>query len=318
MTAIRKAFRDPRARIERLLIKYDAHVRRAFRRYLREAADSVQLGQLATMLEAGRLDEALQLLSRAVRTLASGVTGVYAGSADATARFLREHGLTVDYDPSQPPATAWVRNERVRIIANLSQDQRTAVQRVVSDGIARGINPRAMAREIKQHIGLTPLQTSHVLSYRRLLQNGSIDALDRELRSRTFDRTVASMFNRGGALTGEQIERMVAAYANNYLTYRAEVIARTESLRAVHAGIAEMYRQSVVSGDLEPEQIVRVWNAASDSRVRSSHREMDGQERGFEEPFLSGDGNPLMYPGDVDAPIEDTVQCRCVVSTVIA
>jgi hypothetical protein len=49
--------------------------------------------------------------------------------------------------------------------------------------------------------------------------------------------------------------------------------------------------------------------------VRGSHRAMHGQTRGVDEPFESGAGFSLMYPGDVNAPPEETIQCRCTVGT---
>jgi uncharacterized protein with gpF-like domain len=108
---------------------------------------------------------------------------------------------------------------------------------------------------------------------------------------------------------------MVKRYAERMVKYRAEVIARTEALRSVHQGTEEMYRQAIANGDLTAEALSREWNTAKDERVRESHAPMNGQVQPFGQPFISGAGNSLNYPGDPEAPAEEVIQCRCVVGT---
>jgi uncharacterized protein with gpF-like domain len=59
---------------------------------------------------------------------------------------------------------------------------------------------------------------------------------------------------------------------------------------------------------------VQTWNTAGDERVRESHADMEGQQVPLGQPFVSGLGNDLMYPGDPSAPAEDVINCRCVVT----
>ena len=46
-------------------------------------------------------------------------------------------------------------------------------------------------------------------------------------------------------------------------------------------------------------------------RVRPWHLDMDGQKQPPGEPFTDGLGNSLMYPGDLLAPPETRINCRC-------
>ena len=80
-------------------------------------------------------------------------------------------------------------------------------------------------------------------------------------------------------------------------------------------GNREMYLQAFDDGDLHPDLLTNEWHTAKDERVRSSHRSMHGQQRGFDQPFVSGSGHTLRFPGDPDAPASETVQCRCSMST---
>lgn len=54
----------------------------------------------------------------------------------------------------------------------------------------------------------------------------------------------------------------------------------------------------------------RVWIATLDSRTRDSHRRLDGQRVGVDEPFKSTYGK-IMYPGDPKADSRDVWRCRC-------
>lgn len=49
--------------------------------------------------------------------------------------------------------------------------------------------------------------------------------------------------------------------------------------------------------------------------TRHSHAAMNGQKRRMGVPFTSGNGYELRYPGDHNAPAEETVQCVCVKTT---
>ena len=53
-----------------------------------------------------------------------------------------------------------------------------------------------------------------------------------------------------------------------------------------------------------------VHNSEHDSRVRASHREVDGEVRDLGMPYYV-DGAPLQFPGDPIGPPESVINCRC-------
>ena len=83
--------------------------------------------------------------------------------------------------------------------------------------------------------------------------------------------------------------------------------ARTMVTSAENKGRQDSYQA------LEDDGVImtKVWMATNDGRTREWHAEMDGQEVGINEPFVDGEGNELMYPGDPDAPPETVYNCRC-------
>jgi uncharacterized protein with gpF-like domain len=117
-----------------------------------------------------------------------------------------------------------------------------------------------------------------------------------------------------GINAGESLEQL-AARVDQILDYtaserwpnRAKVIAQTEVTRAYGAGtLAAGMEQSRVTGRL----LRKRWDARDDSRVRSPHREVDGEVRDLSMPFYV-DGFPMMFPGDPIAPAELVCGCRC-------
>jgi HK97 family phage portal protein len=85
--------------------------------------------------------------------------------------------------------------------------------------------------------------------------------------------------------------------------YRAELIARTETVRAANAGSQAVFTEWGVQ--------YKQWLSQLDGRVRDSHRALNGQIQPINKAFVSGDGNELMYPGDPNAPIGEFANCRC-------
>ena len=117
-----------------------------------------------------------------------------------------------------------------------------------------------------------------------------------------------------GVNGGESVEQ-IAQRVDSVLSYtgsenwpgRARTIAQTETTRAYGAGtLAAGMEQSRVSGQL----LQKRWDTEHDSRVRASHREVDGQVRDLGYPFYV-DGFPLMFPGDPVGPPETVINCRC-------
>lgn len=308
---------DPLARIRRLLARADARMRDAFLAVVSEVRGLRTLVRIATLLEQGQVEEALAILERAVQGLGMAWTASFVAAAQDTAAFLSRNvaEVSVVFDQVNDRALRIMRDNQLRLVTEFSAEQRRATRVAIANGIEEGINPREMARRFRDSIGLTAKQQQAVDNYRRALQSGDRSALERALRDRRFDPTVSRAIEEGVALSPQQIDRMVDRYRQRYLAYRAEVIARTEALRSVHQGVEEMYEQSFEQGELVREQLIREWNTASDGRVRDSHQPMDGQTRPFGEPFTSGNGTRLDYPGDLNAPASETIQCRCAVGT---
>lgn len=313
---------DPASRIEQIISAQEAGFIRAFLDAVAGIVGTATLVQLEELLMQGRVEEALEALDSASAALGSQYGQSFTEAARDTARFLSQTALTVTvaFDQTNTRAVSAISRNQLRLTREFNAEQRRATRRALQDGITRGINPRDQARQFRQSIGLTERQMASVERFRHLLTDGragnlpSRTVLDRALRDGRFDRTILRSIRDNVPLTAEQVDKMIERYAQRFLQYRAEVIARTEALRSTHEGVDEMYRQAVDLGQIDPRGLRRTWVTAGDERVRASHARLNGIEQPLGEPWQA-DAGPLMFPGDPNAPASETVQCRCIIST---
>lgn len=322
-TQIRKQQDDSDAALlRRLLRTSDRTIREAFLRAVNQVRSQDTLLQIADLLDTGNIEEALRFIEVIPAAVSTAVTFSIVNSGQEVSSLLsRVLSIPTSFDQTNQRAVAIMRESRLRLISQFTEQQREATSLALTDGIERGLNPREQARNFRNSIGLTAYQQQAVMNYRSLLESGSRQALNRRLRDARFDRTVVNAIESGNVLNETQIDRMVDRYQERFIRYRSEVIARTEALRAVHQGTEEMYQQAFDSGELSPAQLERTWliaggtNAQGQSRTRDTHLPMNGQQRPIGEAFVSGAGVSLRYPGDEDAPASETTQCRCIITT---
>jgi len=114
-----------------------------------------------------------------------------------------------------------------------------------------------------------------------------------------------------GIANGESIAKLsdrISKVFEEAKGYRAERIARTETIRAANFGAYEGYQQ----GNVEQKR----WLATMDERVRDAHADADMQVRDMDEPFDVG-GEKLMYPGDYAGSAGNVINCRCTIEPII-
>jgi hypothetical protein len=255
-------------------------------------------------------------------------------TADRLPRLRGPNGVMVQprFQPTAPGVAAWVLSESTALRDALTRTEFEAVRAALQAGVARGDNPRDIARSIVGTfdpqaqrrmggvIGLHSTFASYVDNARDQLLSGDpaqlAAYLQRQRRDARFDRLVFAAMD-GGSLTRAQIETMVARYSDRLLSLRGETIARTEAVRALQEGRRQSLGQVVDAGLLPAESIVRRWDATGDSRTRDDHADMDGQQVAIDEPFTFPDGSQAMYPTDdsLGAPGEQVINCRCYVAT---
>jgi len=145
----------------------------------------------------------------------------------------------------------------------------------------------------------SPLLMERVIATMR----GRLDVLAKQVTETTY-RTISEEILKPGVEEGEGIPKLAARIKDRFTdlkTYRAETIARTETLGGTSEASFLAARESGVVTD-------KTWVAANDLRVRDSHKEMDNETVPMDATFSNG----LMFPGDPRGTPDQTINCRCV------
>lgn len=321
-----------RERIDQLIDRFDPVLRQAFSQSIAELRDRAQVEALARMIEVGDVEGAIRAVGldpTAFRAFDQAIARTYEAAGDATAKAVPEtyddDGLRVvpQFDVRNPVAEAWLRTHSSQKITEIVEDQRLMIRGVLEAGMKQGLNPRTAALDLvgrigpggeRQggYVGLTSSQAEWVRNYAaELASNSPLDALRRTLRDRRFDGTVRRAAESGQPIPADVRDKMVTAYKNRALRYRAETIARTEAMAAVHGAQEQAIEQALDKGGIDPAAVAYVWRTAGDKRVRDSHRAMDGQVARRGEAFTTGSGAKLRYPGDPSGPPGEVINCRC-------
>lgn len=208
-------------------------------------------------------------------------------------------GVELAFDLNNPEAIAFLSSYTMNLIREISDETRRAIGDVVMEAFQYGGHPYEQARTIRNMIGLTQRQTQAVANFRRMLENEPLMALSRELRDHRFDSTVEQAGRMRIGLPKEKIDQMVQRYYERYLKYRAEMIARTETIRAAHFGQKETWRQAIAQKLLSPLS-PREWIVTPDDRLCEFCRPIPklnpegvGMDEMFQTPMGPTDGPPL-------------------------
>lgn len=311
---------DHAQRFIALLTRAEPQVRRRFLRLVRESRALLDLEELATLIELGRIDEALAVTDEIAPGLVAQLQQVYLASGINSAAVIRSQvpDSQFDFNLANQRALNSLANDRLRLVVGFNQEQRAATQLALTDAFRRGRPPIEAARAFRSSIGLTGNQVQIINNYRADLEGRSSRALTRELRDRRFDPTVRRAIRTGQPLTQAQIDRMVERYSDRWLQFRSRTIARTETLTHASQADEEAYRQAIEEGVFPEEALTNRWRARL-RNTRDSHlAPLNGQTQPLGVPFISGAGNRLRYPGDSAAPASEVVNCECVLERVIA
>ena len=281
---------------------------------MRELKDETKLAALEHRIAAGEFGTLVSGVDDAIASFTAELAHGYAYAAQRAAKVIDADIISsFRFDIAGDAAVEWMRRTATQIADGLIHEQEQVAARVVRLGTQRGLTNRELAEQVQASIGLNAGQVEQVERYRVALEQGDYArALSYELRDARYDAALERQADLGGFMGEERIDAMVSRYRDNWIAERADSIALGEAQNASHAGVEEAFEQAVGSSKLAYADLTKTWITRADKRVRTSHRTMHGQTRQFLEPFTSGAGVSLRYPGDEDAPGDETANCRCV------
>lgn len=316
-------------RKEQLLAVQERAFRRAFLTLVADLRSKQMRRAVSSLLADNNMQAAVKLVEQHIAAFARVIPRTFIDVATrevdalaAKAGFVIKAAVpkaqvAIAFDASNPRAANLMRSRQLSLVQQITDGQRAAIRRSLAntfeDGVT-GVSLRTYSDAFMDALGFTDSQVETIDNYRSLLETGSEEALQRDLRDRRYDRAVQSALSSEEPLPASTIDRMVERYKANLLNLRADTIARTEGLSVVNQARQEAMDQVIDQAGFDRNSVRRVWNATQDSRTRDSHLAMDGQVVGMDEPFVTPSGEELMYPGDPSASAKERINCRCTVT----
>ena len=312
-------------------------MRAAFERAVQSIRDATSLKYLEQLVADNDVEGIIKLLGLDQSTFApltEAIRDSYSVGGSFTADVLTPiptpqlGAVAFRFDMLSPAAVSWVANKSSTLVTEFIEDQRVMLRNVLAQGIEAGENPRATAIGIVGRIDTTTGKRTGGFIMVTSQQQKWIDdarkeliALDPHYKTRLLrDKRFDAMFDRavkdGKPLTKAQIDKIITRLQARTLKYRADTIARTESITALRAGQHEAMQQAIEKGELDNSDVKKYWDATGDGRTRLSHLEMesnydDGIQ--FDALFHFPSGGVCKYAGDssLGAPAGEIIQCRC-------
>lgn len=144
-------------------------------------------------------------------------------------------------------------------VKNITSETVVTMRHVMEDGLKRGIGSSALGRELRGSIGLLTRHQAALQTYKDLL-----------VKNVEQDR-----------ISVQASRRLAFTYERRLLAWRAEMIARTETMYAVHAGQMIGWQALVESGIIQESRTWIEWVVTEDDRLCPRCAPMDGKRVRF-------------------------------------
>ena len=322
--------------LDELLAAYPPRIRRAFLDAIRDIQSQVVLKDIAEALGRGDIQRAIDVINldraaflRFEQELEAAFADGGVGQIEELGRIRDPEGnrVQIRFGVRNLPAERIIRDYSAQRVVGILDDQRDALRLTMEAGLSRGDNPTRTALDVAGRVnrrtgrreggilGLTAKQVEYVESARSELTSADPATLrrylGRDLRDKRFDSVVRRAIKDGKPLPQDTVTRIVGRYNDRMLKFRADTIARTETLSALNMGRHQAVEQVIATGKVRRQDVRLVWDAAKDRRTRDTHWDLDGQSVAYGEAFHTIRGNTIRFPGDPRAPAEETINCRC-------
>lgn len=210
-------------------------------------------------------------------------------------------------------AVTWAQQRAGQLVLAVDDQTRQTIAQLVARGQQGDLAVDEIARQVKPLIGLTTQQANAAWNYRDALISRQVsDRYGQDAAAVLRNQFVLSPW-RGGPLTG-RVDKLWNQYIDRQLRWRAENIARTESIAAATQGRRLAWSDEIARGGADGYSVVQEWSVTADDRACPECLGLDG-ERIVSPPVGPGlrpDVESMgTFPGGLDGPPAHSM-CRCV------
>lgn len=300
------------ARLQRLAATYKPAMAGKILRAYEIMRTSMTDGEIAALLKSGASAERVAAALTHEPWFGQALTGVGTGAQDITLRSARQYAaelprdareaVKLGIDLSNPRIAAAMVTMKSRATDQLTKDAAATMRQVVKTGMEAGKGSKAIARTLRDSIGLAPNQEQACRNFEKMLRDGDRAALTRALRDKRYDGTLNRLMGKDGkGLTEKQITTMADAYRRKMVAFNANTQARTLANDAQRAGQRLAWEDAIGKGVVDRANLWKQRVSLRDGKVRDEHIAWDGEVRRFDEPYSSGE----MVVGELEW------GCRC-------
>jgi hypothetical protein len=202
--------------------------------------------------------------------------------------------IAVMFDYLNPVHVEAVRTLETRVITTMKEEARDVIRAHIENGLRDGKGPRAVAKGIRDVVGLAPNQLQAVDNFRKALEEGDVSkALGYKLRDKRFKVS--------DSMTPAQIDKAVDAYRKRMVAFHSETVARTATLDTLKRGQQLAWEESIRQGLVDPNKLTKTWVTVGDERVRDEHVAVNGETVPWNSFYSTGEYTPGA----------STYNCRC-------
>lgn len=192
-------------------------------------------------------------------------------------------GLNLAIGVPDEHAIRYARKRAGELVVEVNRDTHKAIRQIVADGIASGVGPPTVARQLRAQIGLHSRWATAVTKYENgLLANGASPAAAAKAAQR---------------------------YRARLLKVRSENIARTEMMKATNEGSLLAWEQNRDRGVFGGAELRKVWHTAQHGRTNPNARVCD-KCRPLHGAVVVGLETPFSKAGVVVPPAHPSCRCR--------
>lgn len=223
MSVISKSLESKMLRIQR---EHEKKVRVKVTQWLDYSRRTIIKGINKTMIRKDQADNIVMELAEWTEIETEGVIMIKPAMLSAIAAAGQETykivGIKLSFDMLNPAAVELAQTITADMVREVTEETKEALRWAIRDGVNQGKSMRQVGKSIRPKVGLTLKQVQAVANYEEKL------LVDKPHWKR------------------EQIDRNVARYENRLHRKRAEMIARTETSRAVSEGTLMAYEEAGV------------------------------------------------------------------------
>lgn len=169
--------------------------------------------------------------------------------------------LGVSFTIDNAAVVAWIRQHVGSLIVGISEDALVSVRTLAERAYVEGVGTRAFARQLRPAIGLLPRHAETLRRY--VLQLVEAD------------------------VPQQRVAELAELYERRLINWRANMIARTETMAATHAGQLEAWRQAAEQGLFDITEAKIRWVVTEDDRLCPLCAPLDGVEVPFGQQFVA-------------------------------